>query len=72
VFTYDRTTKTEQLRGGDVEWDNVCSLRDDGTVPELMLGLEELLWLSGCWKAATGLASGPSCAEPTPWLTDED
>jgi hypothetical protein len=59
VFTYDRTTKTAQLRGGDVEWDNVFILRDDGTVPELILGLEESLWLSACWEAATGLCAMP-------------
>ena len=53
VFTYDRRTKMAQLRGGDVGWETLYAV-EDGVAPDLILGLEEQLWLRACWVAATG------------------
>ena len=53
VFSYDRTTRKAELRGGDIGWNTVHEVRD-GKVGELVLGREELAWLQACWKAATG------------------
>ena len=52
VFTYDRSTKTALLRGGDAGWDQVYQVID-GQAPDLILSPEELLWLKSCWAAAT-------------------
>ena len=52
VFTYDRRTKTGVLRGGDMGWENVCTLSDDGDTGDLLLGVEEKQWLRACWTAA--------------------
>jgi len=52
VFIYDRATKTAELRGGDIEWNNVQRV-ENGQVAGLSLGQEESVWLQTCWKAAT-------------------
>lgn len=51
VFTYDWRTKTAQLRGGDVGWDTVYTVDESGRVPDLILAIEEQLWLRACWDA---------------------
>ena len=52
VFTYHRQTRQANLRGGDVGWNSLNEVRD-GTVPGLILGREESMWLAACWSAAT-------------------
>lgn len=52
MFTFNRRTREATLRGGDVGWENSFSVRD-GRVVELILGQDELVWLSACWKAVT-------------------
>jgi len=51
VFTYDRSTRTALLRGGDAGWHQAYEVVD-GKSPELVLSLEELQWLHACWAAA--------------------
>jgi hypothetical protein len=53
VFSFDRTSRKAELRGGDIGWNSVHEVRD-GSVGELVLGREELAWLQACWKAAAG------------------
>ena len=53
VFTYHRQTRQANLRGGDVGWNQLHEVRD-GTVPGLILGREESMWLAACWSAARG------------------
>ena len=50
LFAYNRETKHSVLRGGDVGWDKEYEVQD-GTVPELVLGKGEQLWLKACWSA---------------------
>lgn len=52
VFTYNRSTKQGELRGGDAGW-NTRKEVTDGIVPGLALNAEESLWLEACWQAAT-------------------
>ncbi len=52
IFTFDRTTRVAQLRGGDVDWATV-SVVQDGRVEGLILGREEAAWLQACWSSAT-------------------
>ena len=52
IFTFDRTTREAQLRGGDVDWATVHVVRDE-RVDGLILAPEEAAWLQACWKAAT-------------------
>jgi hypothetical protein len=53
VFTYDRETKTAELRGGDAGWQNVFPVTE-GRAHGVILGLNELQWLQTCWMAVTG------------------
>jgi hypothetical protein len=59
IFTFDRKTKTAELRGGDVGWNRAYVVRG-GRVPELVLSSEEAAWLTACWAAACppGMSSG--------------
>ena len=51
VFVYDPERKTGELRGGDIGWDNVVTVRNGQA--DVMLGKAEKAWLEACWKAAT-------------------
>lgn len=51
IFTYDRISRKAVLRGGDVGW-NTQHIVNDGAVPDLVLGAEELAWIAACWRAA--------------------
>lgn len=53
VFTYNRRTKSGELRGGDAGW-NQSYVVIDGMAPELILAADESAWLIACWGAATG------------------
>ena len=48
----DRQAKTGILRGGDIGWEREVEIKND-TFEDLILSLEEFLWLSACWRAAT-------------------
>ncbi|MEQ8785096.1 MAG: hypothetical protein RIC55_02315 [Pirellulaceae bacterium] len=51
VFTFDRSTKTASLHGGDIGWNTrveVC----DGSAAGLVLQPDEAAWLRACWNAA--------------------
>jgi hypothetical protein len=52
VFTYDRSTRKAELRGGDVGWQEVYEVVG-GSAKEVILGSDELRWLEACWMAAT-------------------
>ena len=52
IFTFDRTTGTTQLRGGDLGWNTVHEIRD-GQVDDLVLSADEAAWLQACWRAAS-------------------
>jgi hypothetical protein len=52
IFVFDRRSETGRLYAGDAGWETPYEVVD-GTVTELVLGLEEGLWLRACWKAAT-------------------
>ena len=56
IFTFDRTTRCAEVRGGDVGWNTVFVV-ENGRVPDLMLNSEELAWLRACWK--TAVTDGP-------------
>jgi hypothetical protein len=53
VFTYDRTAKRGELRGGDAGWDKTLHVRD-GRVAGLVLNAGESAWLESCWQSAVG------------------
>ena len=51
VFTYDRSTKRAELRGGDAGWQQVHEVIG-GKAKEVILSADELRWLEACWLAA--------------------
>lgn len=51
IFTLDRGTGNATLRGGDVGWNTEFDVTD-GSVADLILSTEELLWLHACWSSA--------------------
>jgi hypothetical protein len=53
VFVYTHATKTAELYMGDVGWEEVHQVID-GEAPEIVLTLQEAIWLQICWYAATG------------------
>jgi len=52
LFIYDKEIEKGVLRGGDVGWDSVYDVGDDGSV-DLVLTLQERAWLLACFKTAT-------------------
>lgn len=50
LYTFDRNTGIAVLRGGDVGWNNSFEV-SDGHVKDLILGIDEQLWLQACWQA---------------------
>ncbi len=52
VFVYDPERKIGELRGGDIGWNTVVTVKEGQA--DVMLGKDELAWLQTCWKAATG------------------
>ena len=53
IFTFDRTTKKAELRGGDAGWNTVLDVQD-GMVAGLILRRDESEWLKACWLAVIG------------------
>ena len=53
IFTYNRKTRTAELRGGDAGWNTAVTV-ENGRVEGVIFGQVELLWLLACWRAATG------------------
>lgn len=51
IFTFDHATREARLRGGDVGWASVHTVRE-GRVDGLILAPEEIAWLQACWRAA--------------------
>ena len=51
IFTYNRRSRTGELRGGDAGWNN-CFAVEGETVAGLIMGREEAMWLAACWRAA--------------------
>jgi hypothetical protein len=49
-FKFDRKTRTGELRGGDVGWNESFEVTDD-ICTDLLLGQEESLRLATCWAA---------------------
>jgi hypothetical protein len=54
IFAMDRKSGEAVLRGGDIGWNDAQRVID-GTVPDLILGHAEQLWLKACWLAAAEL-----------------
>ncbi len=52
IFTLDRKTGKAVLRGGDIGWNTAHDVVD-GRTNDLILVVEEQLWLSACWAAAS-------------------
>lgn len=55
VFVYDRRTKTAELSGGDVGWEQVFQIKN-GHNDDLILNEEEKTWIQACWKAASAFS----------------
>ncbi|MEW6579881.1 MAG: hypothetical protein AB1435_11885 [Chloroflexota bacterium] len=53
IFVFNLKTKIGWLWMGDARWDEPYRVID-GEAPELVLSLEEAVWLQICWYAATG------------------
>jgi len=51
VFVYDHESKLGELRGGDIGWQTVVTVREGQA--DIVLGKAEAAWLQACWKAAT-------------------
>ena len=47
----NRQTGKATLQGGDVGWNTKFDVTN-GSVADLILGQEELLWLQACWSSA--------------------
>lgn len=50
IFTYDYTTRSATLRGGDIGWNEKIDVTN-GCPDNLILGQEEQLWLKACMLA---------------------
>ena len=48
VFTYCRSRKKAELRGGDAGWQRAYEVVD-GKAEEVVLDRDELRWLEACW-----------------------
>ncbi len=58
TFTFDRTTRIGELRGGDVDWKALQVTDADGAPRvDMVLNAGERLWLQACWKAATAFGN---------------
>ena len=55
VFVYDYMTGNAELRGGDVGWEEVFTIKN-GQANNLILNEEEKMWLQACWKAASAFS----------------
>lgn len=53
IFVFNLKTQIGWLWMGDAGWDEPYRVID-GEAPELVLSLEEAVWLQICWYAATG------------------
>lgn len=51
IFKLDRKTGKATLQGGDFGWNTEFDVID-GTAADLILGIEEQLWLHACWSSA--------------------
>jgi hypothetical protein len=51
IFTFNRTSRVAELRGGDIGWNDAHAVVD-GKAPGLVLSVEEALWLQACWRSA--------------------
>ena len=51
VFTFDRESEAAILRGGDVGWNKQFDVTG-GETGDLVLGMEEQLWLQACLLAS--------------------
>ena len=54
IVAIDPKTKTGVLRGGDVGWERENPISDGQVDPDLILGVDERLWVRACWLAAVG------------------
>lgn len=52
IFVFDYEVGEGTLWSGDVGWELPHKVVD-GTVPEILLGESEAVWLGNCWKTAT-------------------
>lgn len=51
IFEFDRRNGEAWLRGGDIGWNTKVPVKD-GVAVNLVLGKDEMQWLSACWVAA--------------------
>src|SRR5258708_25021640 len=52
IFVYDYESHKGTLWMGDYGWENPVGVIE-GNAPELMLSIEEQMWLRACWNAAS-------------------
>jgi hypothetical protein len=57
IFVYDYEVQEGTLWMGDAGWETAYRVVD-GKVPELVMGLNETLWLFNCWQ--TAIARSPN------------
>lgn len=55
IFVYDYEVNEGKLWMGDAGWETPYQVVD-GNAPQLVLGLNEALWLYNCWNTALGLS----------------
>jgi len=57
VFVYDRKAKEGSLWHGDYSWAHPIEVRD-GAAPDIILTVEEKMWLTLVWAVATQETGG--------------
>ena len=70
VLEINRSTGEGILQSGDLGWDCKIKIRDNEIPGDVVLGADELEWLSACWRAATGCELLPLAFKKEP--TDAD
>ena len=59
LFTYHRTSREAELRGGDMGWNTPITVAD-GKATGVILSADESAWLQACWAASTGVSPSSS------------
>jgi hypothetical protein len=52
----DRQTKKGVVRTGKTHWSNEVEIRENRLQSDVLVQVEEFVWLTACWAAATGAA----------------
>jgi hypothetical protein len=52
----DRQSKTAVIRSGKLHWARSVAIRENRLQGDVLFRVEEFVWLTACWAAATGEA----------------